>query len=374
MKIRLLAGSALLIAIALGLILAGGSSRRSRLTATPARFSRVTYTNSTSAGDAGRFQLLDLGADASPALVASIHKAHPSVRVLGYFSLVTESNNPAGVGLCSPYGRVPSSDFLHTSAGAIVTTGAEQWLDPGNPSARALCIDAMLAEAKRSGFDGIFLDQLNVRLNNGGEPACPGGSADCQSNGVMQASLTSFLTAAASRLHARGLLLVGNVSGVYGSFQPLWRQWGALMDGAMEESWGYGTDHRPIPQSVVIAELQNAAWSETRLKYVLANGDLPAHSETASSYGLGLALLVARGMTSWNVSEGNYGSYAPWYPEYTQAQKLGRPFTLSYDAQADGLFVRRFANGTVAVNPTTGTISDSTYGALAAHTAVIKLG
>jgi Hypothetical glycosyl hydrolase family 15 len=363
MKIRLLAGSALITAIALALIMSGGSSRHSRgfplSTATPAQFSRVTYTNSTSAIDARRFQVLDLGADASPTLVASIHKAHPGVKVLGYFS---------------PFAQVPSSYFLHTATGAIVTTGTEQWLDPGNPSAQALCINAMLAEARRGGFDGIFLDQLNVRLNYGGEPECPGGAANCQSDGAMQASLTGFLRAAASRLHARGLLLIGNVSGAYGSYQPLWRQWGAILDGAMEESWGYGTDRRPIPQGLIVAELQNAAWSEAHLRYVLANGDLPANSETASSYGLGLALLVARGRTSWNVSEGNYGSYAPWYPEYTQAQKLGRPATGSYHTEADGLYVRRFANGTVAVNATAGPIADPTYGLLAAHSAAIKLG
>ena len=104
-----------------------------------------------------------------------------------------------------------------------------------------------------------------------------------------------------------------------------------------------------------------------------ANGDLPAYSETASTYGLGLALLVARGLTSWNVSEGHYGAYAPWYREYANAQRLGRPFALSYSTQAGGLYVRRFANGTVAVNATAGTISHPTYGTLAAHTAVIML-
>ena len=189
----------------------------------------------------------------------------------------------------------------------------------------------------------------------------------------MQASLTSLLTVAAARLHARGLLLVGNVGGAFGSFQSLWRRWGAIMDGAMEESWGYGTDHRPIPQAAVVAELQNAAWSEAHLKYVITNGDLPANSETASTYGLGLALLVARGLTSWNVSEGNYSSYAPWYREYTVAQKLGHPSTRSYKTRADGLYVRRFANGTVAVNATIRTINDRIYGPLAAHSAVIRL-
>ncbi len=378
MKARLLAGAALLSALAIALLLSGGGpspgSRQPVLSVgNPARFSRVTYDNSISAADAGRFQLLDLGADASRALVASIHAAHPNVKVLGYFSLITQSNNPTGLGVCAPYGEVPNADFLHTSSGAVVTTGTQQWLDPGNAAAQALCINAMLAEAQRAGFDGIFLDQLNVRLDSGGEPSCPGGSANCQTNAAMQASITSFLTAATARLHTQGLLMVGNVGGAYGSFQPLWRQWGAIMDGALEESWGYGTDRLPVPQSVVVAELENAAWSEAHRKYVIANGDLPAYSETASTYGLGLALLVASGQTSWNVSEGRYTSYAPWYPEYTDAQKLGYPSTPTYDTKANGLYVRRFANGAVAVNTTEGAISDPTFGALPPHSATIRL-
>ena len=328
-------------------------------------FNRTTYSNSTSANDASRFQLLELGATASPTLVDSIHAAVPHPKVVIYMAAVVQSTNNTsfGAGNCFPYrsglpyGGVPSSYFLHDVSGAVVQTGGTTyWLDPSNPNVQRGCANAMVNQARRAHADGTTLDLVDTTLNYGGQPSCPGGSAACATNGGYQAAMTSFLRYTARELHRNRLILLPNIGGGWitdASGQTFWNLWTGIADGSDEESFAFGTTQRPISASQVASELQNVAWSEAHGKYALLNGDMPQGDSRRTTYALALMLMVAGGHSSWDISEGCNTTCDNWLPVYTAAERLGGPlgpYTL------DGsVYRRRFQNGTVTANVATHT-------------------
>jgi hypothetical protein len=328
-------------------------------------FNRTTYSNSTSATDASRFQFLELGATASRTLVDSIHAAVPHPKVVIYMAAVVQSTNNTsyGAGNCFsyrsglPYGGVPSSYFLHDANGAVVQTGGTTyWLDPSNPNVQRGCAKAMVNQARRTHADGTTLDLVDTTLNYGGQPSCPGGSAACTTDGGYQAAMTSFLRYTARELHRNRLILVPNIGGgsvTDASGQTFWNLWTGIADGSDEESFAFGTTQRSISASQVASELQNVAWSEAHGKYTLLNGDMPQGDSRRTTYALALMLMVAGGHTSWDISEGCNTTCDAWLPVYTAAQRLGGPLG---PYMLDGsVYSRRFAHGTVTANVATHT-------------------
>jgi hypothetical protein len=188
--------------------------------------------------------------------------------------------------------------------------------------------------------------------------------------------MTSALTYMASSLHANGKIVVANISGGNVSFcchggPAVWQRYVSQIDGAMQESWTYGTNHLPLPATEVQAGLLNTAWSEANGKYTLLNDDV-TNCESCDDYGLASMLLVAAGRSSYDTANGNYtGNYGTWWPSFSAAQNLGTP-TGAYTTLADKLMVRTFTNGWVAVNDTTAAIADPTYGTIPATSAVIN--
>ena len=77
--------AALTLAVAIGggvAVLLGRGSGTGYVGVRVALFNRTTYSNSTSASDASRFQELALGATASPSLIDSIQAADPHTKVM----------------------------------------------------------------------------------------------------------------------------------------------------------------------------------------------------------------------------------------------------------------------------------------------------
>lgn len=357
---------ALSIAVAIAgvvAVLLGGMGTGEHFGGQVALFNRTTYSNSTSASDAIRFQILALGATASPTLIDSIHATDPHTKVVIYMAAVVQSTNDTafGAGNCLPYrkglpyGGVPSGYFLHAASGAAVRTGATTyWLDPSNPDVQRVCVNAMISQALRAHADGITLDLVDAILNYGGEPLCPGGSTACATNPGYQAAMTSFLRYTAYRLHRHRLLLLPNIGGgsvTDPSGQTFWSRWTALADGSIEESFAFGTTQRPIPASQVASELRNIAWSEAHDKYALVNGDMPPGNTRDTTYGLALMLMVADGHSSWDISEGCNTTCDAWLPVYTAAKRLGPPLG-PYELNGS-VYSRRFQNGTVTANVAT---------------------
>jgi hypothetical protein len=82
-------------------------------------------------------------------------------------------------------------------------------------------------------------------------------------------------------------------------------------------------------------------------------------------------LLVGQKLSSYDISNGSYGSYSTWWDQYyTKGQKLGGALG-NYHQQSNGLLVRRFATGAVVVNDTKHAITDPAFGRVPAFSALI---
>ena len=172
--------------------------------------------------------------------------------------------------------------------------------------------------------------------------------------------------------HAAGLILIANVGlADYPATQNWWTLWNSIADGAMEESWTFGTDANPVSLMQWKTELANVQFNETHGKYTLLNADTFGN-HSSDVYALASMLLVAAGRTSYDAADGNYHDGEYWWPEYSASQHLG-PALGTYTALRDQLYIRRFAHGTVVVNPNTASIADPTFGVVAAHTGQINL-
>lgn len=355
-------------------------------------FYRFTYQDSTSASNAARYKFMALGYGSSPGsqasvrnLIASIHKADPQTRVLLYKGAGVAPADPQGIGGClpwnasRPYGGIPLSEFLVNANGVPLynpTYGAYE-LDPGNPAVQQACGASAVALAKQGGYDGIFWDSISTSLFWAGFSSSNCGSASCLSDTNWHAAMASFVTQVSAALHANGLLSIGNISGganAYGNGGPTY--WQEFLqngfDGAQEESFTSGTNHLPVPLAQWKQALANEAWNEAHGKYFLGNADVTTN-QALNTYGLATLLLAAQGHSSWSTADGAYGAGEYWFPVYNTALALGQPLG-AYAVQSNGLYVRRFRNGTVIVNPTTSTISAGAYGNMGAQSGLIQTG
>jgi Hypothetical glycosyl hydrolase family 15 len=350
------------------------------------QFSRTTFNDLTNPSNAAKYQFITLGFGGSQArirsIVASIHASDPGTRLLLYKNYTATSSDPAGVGGCAPwnssqpYGGIPMSWFLLNSSGAPIYnhTYAVYELDPGNRQVQQACLSSAISLAKQGGYDGVVFDSIQTSLHwtNFNPATCS--SATCQSDTNWQAAMMSWVTNMSAGLHANGLLSFGNIGGgaspILGG-GPAW--WDAFqqagLDGASEESFTSGTNHLPVPFSQWKQEIANEVWNEANGKYLLANADVGGN-EALNTYGLATVLLGAQGRSSWDTASGNYTSPEYWFPEYNTALALGAPLG-SYTVQSNGLYVRSFQNGAVAVNPTTSTVNDPAYGTLGPQSALI---
>ncbi|MGI8571041.1 MAG: putative glycoside hydrolase [Solirubrobacteraceae bacterium] len=381
---RALFALATLLALALFLTIASPASANTSTGVV--QFSRTTFNDLTNASNAAKYQFITLGFGGSQAtirsLVASIHAGDPGTRLLLYKDYTAAPSDTAGVGGCAPwnsskpYGGIPMSWFLLNSSGTpIYNSGyAVYELDPGNQQVQQACLSSAISLAKQGGFDGVFFDSVQTSLFWANLKPSTCSSATCQSDTNWHAAMMSWITNESAGLHAQGLMSFGNIAGGCSPLfngGPAW--WDAFqqagLDGASEESFTSGTNHLPMVTSQWKQELANEVWSEANGKYLLGNADVGAN-EALNVYGLGTVLLAAQGRSSWNTDSGNYTSPEYWFPEYNTALALGAPLG-SYTVQSNGLYVRRFQNGGVAVNPTTSTVDDPAYGTLGPQSALI---
>ncbi len=353
-------------------------------------FNRFAYSNLTSVSNAAKYQFVLLGYGSGTrsqagvrALIASIHANDPQTRILLYKNWSVAPGDTLGVNGCAPwnssqpFGGVPMSWFLLTPSGTPVWNShyAYYMLDPSNPQVQQACASDAATMAKLGGYDGVFWDTQYTSLFWASLSPRNCSSAMCQSDANWHSGMTSWVTNVSATLHASGLLSFGNIAGGNSSAflggGPGW--WDAFLqagfDGAEEESFTSGTNHVPIPLANWKLEVANEAWNEANGKYLLANADVGSN-QALNVYGLATLLLAAGGRSSWDTDSGNYLTNEYWFPQYDTALALGGPLG-PYSVQANGLYIRTFQNGSVAVNPTTTTISDPVYGNVAGQTGLI---
>ncbi len=304
------------------------------------------------ATEARRYSMIVLqGPDGK--LIKSLHAANPKLKVLLYQdALLDNVKDPNLYTTCTSYQTALASEpgwFLRDRLGRpIAAQGYPGYyvMNVASPGYAQACVAHTIQQAKRWGFDGIFMDGLTAWAGW----TFPAGvsSGSYQSPVAWEQAVTSFISYLTPQAHAHGLIAVGNIGG--SRITPgLWQRWTSLLDGSMEESWtdaGLGPDEQIFDWSTKLA---NLAWSETHHKYGLLHS---YNTSTAGNeYGLASMLLVAGGWSSYSSSNTNYATPENWRGLYVTAERLGPPIG-AYTRLGNGAYLRRFAHGIVLVDPT----------------------
>ena len=349
------------VAVLLSVSFAVGAASASATTY--ANFNREAFQYSSTLStsqEANRYQVMVLQTP-NTSLVASLHKANPRLKILMYQDmLVSRSDDLSGNTVCTDYATDPSSWFIKSQNGSrILLPGSKTsyLMDPGASGYQQACMQHALALAQAGGFDGVFFDGvaslLTLELPSGTtSPKYPTSSS-------WQSAMLSFLTYAGASAHAQHKLVVGAIAASTVS-KGLWAQWTTPLDGSEEESFTDGGPGTAQQIPFWSQKLANVAWSEAHGKYAI----LHSYNTTVAgnTYGLASMMLVAGGYSSYSVSNANYGASEAWYPEYTTAQQLGAPSGAYRQLSSNGVYVRKFANGIVLVNPTSRTIGTFSLG------------
>jgi len=331
---------------------------------TPASFARVAIGSDAAFTDVARtahsheFVILQAWrADVARALKA----ANPNVKVLVYKNLSFTACGdvftraqyvPQGV-RCETVERDRPGWFLTDPQGARISSPSYPWLwlmDVGNAEYQQAWAEGVVAEAKRDGWDGVFMDDVNPTLKYALDPSRV---ARYPTDGAWRAATRSMLATVGPRIQAAGLLAVPNLCCTR-EVPGVWEEWLPFVSGAMDEMfakwgndpgsgyiWDWGTDGW-------LAQVNEIRHAEANGKFFIGIAHSAAGDAIAARYGLATMLLASEGRSSFSLAE-DYVQET-WFPDYDIAGSLGAPRGAMY--RAGSAYRRDFERGTVVVNPT----------------------
>ncbi len=248
--------------------------------------------------------------------------------------------------------------FLRDPSGALVTRSyapgeTDYLMDVGSASYADAAASSVLAQARRDGWDGVFLDDALPTVRYWVPSGSPAEVARYPTDSAWSAATRRFLVVVGSRLRAAHMTVIANTccNVTYGQRAD----WASLLDGTMDEGFVNPTNGRTSQLAFIsgtswndwrgyLAEVESA---ERSGKLLLANLRGPRGDQARARYGLATVLLAARSATSfeYHVSD----TEETWFPEFTTALRLGRPLE-RYRVIAPGVYRRRFLHGIVLVN------------------------
>jgi Hypothetical glycosyl hydrolase family 15 len=243
--------------------------------------------------------------------------------------------------------------FLTRNGSRIVWSGypGHYAMNIGNPAYQQACLNAIVTDAKKTGWDGIFLDNILYSLSQYSVGHCDQYATDA----AFRAAYTSALSVIGKGLRAAGLRTMGNMAGI----RVVPGQWesylGAGLGGGFDEyfaCFGAGqelTDYGTPPEGL------QAQVEEVRL---LKNGSKPympggfqSHSLTdtqAFRYSFAAWLLGVSSEAFFSeAGPGGYGAPPPWRAEYDW--DFGW-FTGRYKVLQPSVYQRIFTEGMTLVN------------------------
>lgn len=277
---------------------------------------------------------------------------NPGFLVLHYRLGIGDGPVPFRIGnaWASDYGSVTHHDawFWHLAGRRVLNTQSGWYVMNPDSGWRSYWASRVLHEASLLGDDGVFADSLSVPQYLGpdnfsppfrffvGEPA-------------WTARIDRFMRYEESRLRGR-LWLIPN-AGSWITTRD--RTDYSIPDGVMIEGFAEGQPPNYYAAGDWQLEMNRVLGLVHRGKVILAQSYLDPSDLTARAFVLGSYLLVKGAHTFINMW---IGGEAQWFPEY--GVDLGpamAPPPANIDAlrQPNGLYVRAYARGGVAVNPDT---------------------
>lgn len=297
-------------------------------------------------------------------LARQLKAADPNVKVLAYKNFSFVACDEYSDGQYVPQGvRCPDVNanhpdwFLTDALGTRINSSGYPWLwllDVGNRAYQDAWADAVVAEARADGWDGIFLDDVDPTVRYHVEPTRV---ARYPTDAEWRAATSSMVANVGPRIQAAGLLAIANVCCVrdHGS---VWRDWLPSLSGAMDEMFTkWGND----PASGFVwdwgangwsAQLEEVREAEAQGKYFLGIAHSRSTDARAAAYGLGTMLLAAQSRSSFALAE-DYTNETR-FPVYQRALQLGAPSGAHF--RVGTAYRRNFSSGTVVVNASLATV------------------
>ncbi|WP_410645557.1 putative glycoside hydrolase family 15 protein [Amycolatopsis sp. lyj-346] len=313
---------------------------------------------------AKRYQVVVLNADQGAAM-RRLHQLNPRVKVLVYKDLSSTRNYagavdggqdaaflPSGIGYVAAQEHHPEWFAKDVNGRRIEWQGyPKHWqMTVWNPDYQQAWTDAVAAEVKREGWDGVLADNDFNSLSHYSSAVLAGTANVAETDRKLRDGLDTFLAKAGDALTNADKLLVPNVSETH--LVP--GRWTAhsRFGGAMEENFGFresgGTGGLLTFRGNEFQELRaQAALGESLLLLVTRT-----HNAREERSGYASAALLAGPRTCWTrATTDDYRS-----PEWSTLQDSGLGEAIDAASRlSNGVWTRTFTHGWVAVNTTAST-------------------
>jgi hypothetical protein len=286
--------------------------------------------------------------------IAAIKRRSPGTRVLVYKDMASTRDDVTrqtdlSTGVSYGYANQYHPEwFLKDTSGRRVNWASwpHSWqMDIGSRSYQRMWARNVAREVRRHGWDGVFLDGISRTMEypwylNGRVLAKYPGPND------YARATTRFLKRVGPRLRRRHLV-VGNIND---ATLPLWRRWIRFTSGVSKEWWtksNAGRDVGMLTGADWAYQTQLLREAQARHKVFIAIAYGPADDAPAMDYARASFLLFARGSrTAFNYSP--LCGVEPSTPRWRE--DVGAP--IGPATREGAVWLRRFANGMVLVNPT----------------------
>ncbi|WP_033262075.1 putative glycoside hydrolase family 15 protein [Amycolatopsis vancoresmycina] len=310
---------------------------------------------------AHRYQVVVLNADQGAAM-RRLHQLNPRVQVLVYKDLSSTRNYPGAVDggqdavyLPSGIGYVAAQEH-HPDWFAVDVNGKRiEWqgypkhwqMAVWNPDYQQAWTDAVVAEVKREGWDGVLADNDFNSLSHYSAAVLAGTANVAETDRKLRDGLDAFLSLTGDALTKANKVLVPNVSETH--LVP--GRWTAhsRFGGAMEENFGFrengGTGGLLTFRGNEFQELRaQAALGESMLLLVTRT-----HNAREERAGYASAALLAGPRTCWTrATTDDYRN-----PEWSALQDSGLGEAVDAASRlSNGVWSRTFTHGWIAVNTT----------------------
>jgi len=226
-------------------------------------------------------------------------------------------------------------------------------MDIGNPAYQRACLKAIVDDVKKTGWDGVFLDNILYSLSQYAVAPCDQYGSDAG----FRAAYRSALSVIGNGLRAAGLLTMGNMAGVR-VVPGLWQQYiGAGLGGGFDEWFvclgdgqeltDYGNGTHPMGLRAQVDEIK--LLKHGARPYLPGGFQSHSRSDTRSfRYAFAAWLLgVSSDAFFSEASTAGYGPPPPWRREYDW--DFGW-FTGRYRILESSVYQRTFTGGMALVN------------------------
>ncbi|WP_176946886.1 putative glycoside hydrolase [Lentzea fradiae] len=293
-------------------------------------------------------------------LLRKLKAVNPDVKVYVYKDLsstrsyackngVDDAQLPTGLGYCDVRKRNPEWFLRDKNGRELAYSGYDgHWqMDVGNTAYRKAWVQSVVANAKATGFDGVFLDNALFTCDTYHPGVCPAKYPDDAS---FQRAYRGMLAEVRRGFTAAGLKSVANLSNARLQ-RGAWDSYSTYLDGGFDEWWltfssGKLLEDYELGWRKQVAQI---AANETHGRMTWVQPHFDVGDTRAFRYALASLYMTTTGEAA--IAEiaktDGYGDPTPWHPEYEW--NLGYAAG-SYRAVAEKVYRRDFACGVALVN------------------------